>query len=394
MSPEPFRLGVNYWPAHQAMAWLADYDPGGTRQDFQRCTAAGLTTIRVFVRWADIQPDPNRIDPAAVSRVVDAADAAAEVGAQLIVTLFTGHMSGLNWVPAWALSPVPTGSDPRFRTSSPGAVLRGGTLRNWYADPGVTLAQERVAATLGAALAGHPGVWGWDLGNENSNCTRPPDAESGASWLCRMAAALRTADPGRPVTIGLHLEDLEEDRGIGPAEAAEVCDVVSMHGYPIYAPWASGPTDPRMVPFLAALTRWLAGGAPVLFEEFGLPTRPRSGLVSPMAVADADAAAYAGAVLDGLWAEGCLGALWWCYTDYDAERFAEPPFDEAIHERSFGLWRADGSPKPAVEAVRSRAGRTVRDPPEDRAWIDISPAEFFADRHRLLAHLYRRYSRA
>ena len=37
-----------------------------------------------------------------------------------------------------------------------------------------------------------------------------------------------------------------------------------------------------------------------------------------------------------------------------------PPFDEARHERSFGLWRADGSPKPAVavpaDVLQSYAG--------------------------------------
>ena len=52
-------------------------------------------------------------------------------------------------------------------------------------------------------------------------------------------------------------------------EAARWCDFVSMHGYPGYADWSCGPTDEHLVPFLAEITGWLAGGAPVLFEEFG-----------------------------------------------------------------------------------------------------------------------------
>ena len=123
-----------------------------------------------------------------------------------------------------------------------------------------------------------------------------------------MTTALRRGDPGRPITIGLHMEDLENDRVIGPAEAARWCDVVSMHGYPIYADWAAGSTDSELVPFLAEVTRWLASGAPVLFEEFGAPTTPAAppgeGLLD-----EAAAAEYTGRVLDGLRAVGCRGRV-------------------------------------------------------------------------------------
>lgn len=77
-----------------------------------------------------------------------------------------------------------------------------------------------------------------------------------------MTTAIRRSDPGRPLTIGIHMEDLEEDRQIGPAEAARWCEIVSIHGYPIYADWSAGATDHELLPFLAEITRWLAGGAP------------------------------------------------------------------------------------------------------------------------------------
>ena len=87
-----------------------------------------------------------------------------------------------------------------------------------------------------------------------------------------MASAIRAADATAMVTTGLHMEDLEHDRHLGPHEAAQVCDFLTMHGYPIYADWAEGGTDDRLVPFLAEVTRWLGGGRDVLFSEFGLPT--------------------------------------------------------------------------------------------------------------------------
>ncbi len=295
--PGPFRLGVNYWPASTAMAWLADYDAAATRRDFRRIAGAGFDTIRVFLRWEDAQPTARRIDHRVLKRLVDAADAATEAGVALIVTLFTGHMSGVNWIPPWAVGGA-TG-DPRFRVVTGGRVEPSVSgLRNWYSDADLVAAQERLAAAAAGALAGHPAVWAWDLGNENSNCTLPPDKPTAEAWLQRMTRAIRRSDPGRLLTVGIHMEDLEEDRGIGPAEVARWCDFVSMHGYPIYAVWSGGPADTRVVPFLELLTRWLAGGTPVLFEEFGLPTVPVAGPVSSMAVDERLAAEYTGSVID------------------------------------------------------------------------------------------------
>src|SRR5207244_13244997 len=98
----------------------------------------------------------------------------------------------------------------------------------------------------------------------------PPASGDGVRCLERTSGALRAADASCAITLGLHMEDLEDDRRIGPAEAARVCDVLCMHGYPIYAPWCRGPTDPELVAFLADITRWL-GGRDVLFAELGAP---------------------------------------------------------------------------------------------------------------------------
>jgi len=387
--PGRFRLGVNYWPASSAMAWLADYDPLITRRDFRRIAGVGFDTVRVFLRWEDAQPALTHIDSRILGRLVDAANAASEAGVGLIVTLFVGHMSGVNWIPPWAVGGA--AGDRRFRIASGGRVRSPGTgLRNWYSDAGLVAAQERLASATANALSGHPAVWAWDLGNENSNCTVPPDKPEAEAWLERMTGAIRRGDPGRLLTVGIHMEDLEEDRGIGPAEVARWCDFVSMHGYPIYADWSAGPADNRLVPFLGLITRWLAGGTPVLFEEFGLPTIPVAGPVSSMAVDEGLAAQYTGAVLDALWAQGAMGAMLWCFSDYAATLFASAPLDSSVHERTFGLWRADGAPKPAVAAVSARSNRHRR-APSSVSWVDIGPEEFVADRKAQLARLYRRY---
>ena len=80
----------------------------------------------------------------------------------------------------------------------------------------------------------------------------PPSTGSADAWLERMTSAIRRSDDRALVTVGLHMEDLEEDRRLGPREAAGTCDFLSMHGYPIYASWAEGPLDEQLLPFLAA----------------------------------------------------------------------------------------------------------------------------------------------
>lgn len=392
---ERFRLGVNYWPSRAAMDWLPAFDPGVLRTDFERIAQAGMDTVRVFLRWDDLQPIPSSVDSAMLANVIAAADTASAANLELVVTLFTGHMSGVNWIPAWATGG--TDGDERFRVVSGGRALAGRrVLRNWYGDAEVVDAQALVAHRVATALAGHPAVWAWDLGNENSNCTVPPDGAAAQAWIGRMSSVLRACDPRVLVTIGTHMEDLEEDRKLGPEHVASWCDFVCMHGYPSYASWSKGATDPDFVPFLAEMTTWLASGKPVLFAEFGQPTLT-AGVDGPagreMLVAEDEAATYAGRVLDSLRALGSIGALAWCYSDYDSRQFTRAPFDVAVHERSFGLWRADGTPKPAVDVFASRAALPCQPPVEhlDPTWVDVSRDEFNADRRAQLRRLYDRY---
>jgi endo-1,4-beta-mannosidase len=394
-----FRLGVNYWPARTAMAWWSRYDGGEVSADFARIAAHGLDCARIFLTWEDFQPTPGAVDVAQLGRLVDVMDRASAAGLDVMPTLFTGHMSGVNWIPPWALGG--NGGDRRFRVVASGRSVEREGLGCWYTDPGIVRAQELLAREVAGALAGHRALWAWDLGNENSNCVVPPDREHGRAWLQRVTGALRGADAGALVTIGLHMEDLAEDRRLGPREAAECCDFLTMHGYPGYAPWTAGPTDERLVPFLARLTRWLGGGAEVVFTELGVPTdhdgdpgaaAARAAATTELVSEDA-AAAYLLRAITGLRNAGTTGALVWCHADYAESIWGEPPLDLAIHERSFGIFRADGSPKPAALALQQLAREPWKRPDRspDDSWLDLDPADFEADPQLHLPRLFHRY---
>ena len=370
------------------------FDAGEVTEDFGRIAAAGMDCVRFFLMWEDFQPEPATVNHEMLERLLKVADTAAAAGLTIMPTLFTGHMSGVDWIPPWALGG--TDRDERFRVVSEGGVVEA-KLRNWYSDVEVMEAQALLAGEAARSLAGHAALLAWDLGNENSNCVIPPDAVRGRRWLGRMTESIRKADPTAQITIGIHMEDLEENRNLGPAEAAEACDFLTMHGYPIYAQWAEGRTDQSLVPFLTEITRWLGNGADVLFSEFGLPTYTagdpigeRDALRTPILVPEDDAARYTGDVLSELQGADATGAMLWCYADYDAATWSAPPLDLSVHERSFGLWRADGSAKPSLAQVSGFAGR-LRLPAPDHDWIDIEPQEYWQRPSAQLPRLYGRY---
>ena len=395
-----FEVGVNYWPASSAMRWWRRFDASEVKRDFARIREAGGDLVRLFLLWEDFQPRPTSVSDRSLAHLVTVAEMARRHALRIMPTLFVGHMSGANFVPEWALGgAAPPG---RFRVIANDRVVER-AMRNWYVDPLVFEAQALLARECAAALAGHPALWGWDLGNENSNCCAPPTSDDGVRWLDRMASAIRSVDAACGITLGLHMEDLEDDRRIGPAEAASVCDVLCMHGYPIYTAWCRSPTDPELVAFLTEVTRWL-GGKDVLFAEFGAATRngdpgaptpsgaptPAERGPSPLLGED-EAARYTERAFARLHAAGALGGLVWCYSDYDRAIWSEPPLDRAPHERHFGLWRADGTPKPAVAALTEWSGRLHVAPPPLN-WTEDDRKNFYTSPRATLVRLYRAYT--
>jgi len=373
------------------MYWWRFFDPAEVSRDFARVRTAGFDSVRIFLLWEDFQPDPQRISRQCLRDLKTVVTIAADEALDLIVTFFTGHMSGANWIPAWAVQPI---SNPqRFRVVAGGQVVSA-EPRNWYTDPEIIAAQIRLVTEVGDTLSGNKSVWAWDLGNENSNCVVPATHALAAEWLQRITGALRECDATRPITIGLHMEDLEEDRKLGPSEAARFCDFLCMHGYPIYANWSRSATDANLLPFLGLMTQWL-GGREVLFEEFGAPAVPSSSdLGSPgstILLSDYEAASYTADALGQLYSQGFMGGFVWCYSDYSPSLWGLPPLDQAVHERYFGLWRSDGAQKPAVSAIERFAGLSRKLVASDFSWIDIEQSEYYQAPRLNLQRLYKKF---
>jgi hypothetical protein len=148
----------------------------------------------------------------------------------------------------------------------------------------------------------------------------------------------------------------------------------------------------------------LGRGRDVLFSEFGVPTSSANASreappgPGPALVEEPAAAAYVERALDALLASGSSGAMLWSCSDYDSALWRTPPLDLAVHERSFGVWRSDGSPKPAVAAIAAFAARATSRSVEpalpDGAWLDIERDHYYRSPESELPRLYKRFCAA
>jgi len=399
---ERFVVGVNYWPRRRAMLWWKEFDESEVKSEFKEIRDLGLQVVRIFLIWEDFQPEPSRVSQTSLSNLEAVLDIAASYGLRVVPTLLVGFMSGLNWVPEWAIDFA--NLHPTYPTISSGRVSRY-SVRDIYEDEAMLEAEKLLFRTVVSRFRDHPAVLAWDISNEIDNLRIPRTREAARRWLREVVEEIRRADPHHPVVLGMHQENLEFDKGFYVQDVAETCDLLCMHGYPAFAPWGEGPLDSKVVPFLNVLAENL-GGRKVLFEEFGIATSPPGEptkefcevevygkRVKLVTVEEGEAAKYYLEVLEGLHRVGSLGALAWMFSDYDPVVYEKlPPGSLSRFEGLLGLTRADGSVKPIGLAVKrfSSQGRRVL-----RATIDlgVSGEEYYANPMENLRRAYERFKR-
>jgi endo-1,4-beta-mannosidase len=390
-----FILGANYWPAEKGVYWWREFEPSSGKRDFSLAAEYGLDLIRVFLLWEDFQPEINRISVKTLEDLVLVADLAQDRRIKILPVFFCGHMKGVNWLPSWM---VERGKgDGRYSVFSMGKI-RKGRGRNMFSEREVWKAQKLLIHETTDALQGHPAVWGWDLGNQASNLVNPPSRDSVRAWFEEMVTELRRWNSSLPITWGMDQSDLEEGRIPGPRELAPYCDFISLQVDPGQIKWADGPMDEKVSLFLCLIAQWL-GGKDTLLGDLGVPTEPilpylterdRKKLGGARLVKEGDAEAFFEKSLDLLKSQGIKGTLARSFSDYDSSLWDRPPLNEKVTERFGGLFRRDGSAKPAARMIRDypREGK-VRDLLWD--WVDIRPEEYYENPLGQLTRLYRRF---
>ncbi len=269
---DEFLLGVNYWPARKFVRMWSRFDAGEIARDFSLIRGLGLRLVRIFLFWPDFQPQPDAVDRAQLDNLATVFDLATRRGLLLMPTLLVGHMSGPNWMPAWAMSDQPNNRPAVYAVD--GAVSANKPRDIFGGDAHVFAAQRLLIRSVVERFRKHSALWGWDICNE-IDLVQAPETAAGERWLRTIVDDIRTLDQTHPVTAGFVGWPDSVARGFH-RESHRLVDVASVHAYPLYDASSAGWGDTAYVRRTIEETRERAG-VPVMLAEFGLPVNPEPG---------------------------------------------------------------------------------------------------------------------
>lgn len=302
--------GTNYYPRRHMWAALWDrWNPAEVRAEAEMVRGLGLNCVRILVPythggWSGPKPPADRL-----KMLAEVVNLFGERGIRSCVTLF-------DWETTY-----PAAGDAR------------------EAD------HQRYLEAVVGSLRDSPFVLMWDVKNEPdhpsalrgrddwSEC--PEERGRIVSWLGRMCAAVRRADPDTPVTVGLRWAANFD-------EVVEFVDVAVFHSY-----WPNIGTE--QIPFVKRAMG--ARRLPIVVQEFGWPTHPTPCDREGRRMTDyteADQLAFYRKHLEAFAEHDIAGCLQWM--TFDAKAYGDDPKES--FEQYFGLWRFDGSLKPAGALYR------------------------------------------
>ncbi|HWQ13517.1 MAG TPA: cellulase family glycosylhydrolase [Roseiflexaceae bacterium] len=215
------------------------------------------------------------------------------------------------------------------------------TLFDFFEDfpaPGTREEEENLTylRTVVGNFIGDDRIIAWDLHNEPDHYRMwrvEGRVQHVLGWLGRMADEVHRLDPNHLVTVGMGNYQNLLVRGPDGRRPIDYSDLISLHNY-------NAADTARQVDELRA-----ASGKPVLLGEFGWPTGPRC-MVAGYTEAQ-QASVYREALAQ---AQGRVaGVLAWTLRDFDVG----PSRRWDTREEHYGMYRADGSLKPAAEFLRA-----------------------------------------
>ena len=146
----------------------------------------------------------------------------------------------------------------------------------------------------------------------------------------------------------------------------------------------------------------------VLMEEFGGCILPNNQLESEnwnwtcyeenrkqFMASERDFKVYIEEVLPRLIEVGTIGAMFWCFADYDSALYELPPLFESKHERFFGLVRSDGSLKEHALYLKEFAATHPKALPlsevKRNVKLDVTSHEYYSNPNDHIQQLYISY---
>lgn len=323
---EPFfGVGFNYHPSPTGCRYWREWDARRLDADFARMAELGFNTVRFFVFWADFEPTPGAYDPVMTERLREFVATATRHGLACLPSLLTIWMNGQRFDPPW----------------------RAG--RDLWHDRYMVERELAFVRHIATALRDAGDVLAYDLGDEVIHVDGARSAALGPDevrrWWGALAEAIREAHPGALVLQANEASAVVGEHNFRP-EHSEPLDLVGLHGFPVWTPFhMESVASFKSTGFVPYLVRRGVPHTAVLVDELG-----------SYGCGETTARDYLRAATHSALAAGACGVIVWCWQDFSTE---EKPYALRPNERTVGLLRADGRPKPAMDEFREFARRAT-----------------------------------
>lgn len=330
------RFGVNYTPTHAWYYGWNDFQPDEIARDLDSIVHLGADHIRLMLIWPYFQPNPQTVSDAHLARLDTLMQTAAQRELEVVVSLFTGWLSGYSFKP-------PFQQDHNFYDLGQSAPP-----------------QELYLRTVAQRMRAHSNFLGFDLGNELNCCWQTPDLTRGDQWSGHMLALAREVAPGGVHANGVDHQPWFQPATFSPQHLAQAQEIIPLHCWTYFtgALQRSGsdclhPRPLHLLASMAALARAYAGDAqkPIWVQEFGMV---------PDWTDPANIPAFVAASIRNAIDAGVSWFTWWSSHDIDT-RYAFDPLEYAM-----GLMTNDRKLKPHAyvfkELAESFRGKAVMMP--------------------------------
>ena len=332
----PVKLkGTNYWLSNAPFSgtW-ASWDGPKVYEELKRAQSLGVNVIRIGVPFDhgdtmdviwDRDQEMRKVSIWIQRQMTQVLQIASVLGMKVIFTLFEWY-----------------DEQPRQGSREEGPNIRylEGIVKPFAED-------DRVLA--------------WDIRNEPDHYQRWADGDPDRviEWMDRMATNIRHLDKRHPITVGLGKYEnfwLKDKRG---RSVLDYVDFVSLHIYDAHA-------LPTQVEAIRARTN-----KPVIIEEMGWPSSPADKPAPEGAEFSVATQNYFyEAMLKDANQYNVAGVVQWTLMDYGPRTTGKV----ANFEEHFGLFRLDGSPKPAAEIFKT--GFTTRImPSQTKTYLPLDTAD-------------------
>jgi beta-galactosidase len=318
---DSFLIGANYWSRKHGPAMWREWCPEEIDQELKELHDCGMNSVRIFLTWNDFQPikeyykgsnadkipikvclrhDENQTienNPYLMNlEMVDKFDQFLQLSEKykikVIPSLLTGFMGGVLF-------------DVDFRNG-----------RSIYTDPTMLYYQELYFSFFAERYADNETILAWQFGNEMTCYEKLNIPAEQRLWMNTLVNAIRKHDTKHPITPGnegqVSNSKYSADGCWHHHITLEMCDVTTVHTYPVFMPETRGDTLSLKSTYCAPWRTRLAASCypnPVLTEEIST--------VGTSYMSDATSAKWTRSTLFSLLGNGDSGMLWWTGSDME-----------------------------------------------------------------------------